>query len=172
MVISTNTTAEHIVNQSRNNWSGKVESFLWSESLRSIIFNLYFLKIFYVVTTGDVKLSWPAGGYHVQVKGLDPPVHLQNRIKKNPKSTKKSIRAINISKKTPVIGSVTISSNWILSLLKLFSLESLILERLSLGLNGNCKICIRFTEENHYFKRSHLQPSHEPKRISYSPVRP
>ena len=109
--------------------------------------------------------------YHVQVKGLDPPVHLQNRIKKNPKSTKKRIRAINISKKTPVIGSVTISSNWILSLLKLFSLESLILERLSLGLNGNCKICIRFTEENHYFKRSHLQPSHEPKRISYSPVR-
>lgn len=108
--------------------------------------------------------------YHVQVKGLDPPVHLQNRIK-NPKSTKKRIRAINISKKTPVIGSVTISSNWILSLLKLFSLESLILERLSLGLNGNCKICIRFTEENHYFKRSHLQPSHEPKRISYSPVR-
>ena len=46
--------------------------------------------------------------YHVQMKGLEPPVHLQNRIKKNQKSTKKYIRAINISKKTPVIGSVTI----------------------------------------------------------------
>ena len=31
VVISTNTTAEHTVNQSRNNCSGKIESFLWSE---------------------------------------------------------------------------------------------------------------------------------------------
>ena len=72
--------------------------------------------------------------YHVQVKGLDPPVHLQNRIRKNQKSTKKCIRAIYISKKNPVIGSITISSDWILSLLKLFSLEFLIFDRLGMGL--------------------------------------
>lgn len=134
MMISTNTTAEHIVNQSRNNCSGKVESFLWSESLRSIIFNLYFFKIFYVVTTGDVKLSWPAEGLPCSSERVRPTSSSSEQKKKNPKSTKKHIRAINISKKTPVIGSVTITSDWILSLLKLFSLEFLILERLSLGL--------------------------------------